>query len=83
MKGGVVERIAGGSELQAVLYAGDDVADLDAFDAVDRLAAKGLATVKVAVRGDETPAGLLDAADVVVEGPAGLVALLRGLGQAP
>jgi trehalose 6-phosphate phosphatase len=83
MKGGVVERIAGGSELQAVLYAGDDVADLDAFDAVDRLAAAGLATVKVAVRGDETPAGLIDAADVVVEGPAGLVALLRGLGQAP
>jgi trehalose 6-phosphate phosphatase len=80
MKGGTVERIAGESALEAVLYAGDDVADLDAFDAVDRLAAGGLATVKVAVRGAETPAALTAAADLVVEEPSGLVALLRGLG---
>jgi len=36
-------------------------------------------TVKVAVRGDETPAGLVDAADVTVGGPAGLVELLGRL----
>jgi trehalose 6-phosphate phosphatase len=81
MKGGAVERIAGESGLGAVLYAGDDVADLDAFGAVDRLAAAGLATAKIAVRGVETPAALTAAADLVVEGPRGLVALLRGLGE--
>jgi trehalose 6-phosphate phosphatase len=81
MKGGTVERIAGETDLEAVLYAGDDVADLDAFAAVDRLAAAGLATVTVAVRADETPAALMEAADVVVEGPQGLVDLLRRLGE--
>ncbi len=81
MKGGAVERIANGSALQAVLYAGDDVADLDAFGALDRLDAAGLATVKVAVRGEETPATLIEAADLVVGGPEGLVDLLRALGQ--
>jgi hypothetical protein len=35
--------------------------------------------VRVAVRGRETPRSLVDAADVVVEGPAGLVELLRTL----
>jgi hypothetical protein len=35
--------------------------------------------VKVAVHGRETPTALTDAADVVVDGPAGLVTLLRGL----
>lgn len=80
MKGGVVERIAGEADLEAILYAGDDVADLDAFDAMDRLAASGLGTVKVAVRGDETPVALMQAADVVVEGPPGLVELIRRLG---
>ena len=36
-------------------------------------------TVKVAVHGPETPAALTAAADVVVDGPAGLVGLLRRL----
>jgi trehalose 6-phosphate phosphatase len=79
MKGGALERIVGEHELQAVLYAGDDHADLDAFEALDRLAASGMQVVRVAVRGRETPRSLVDAADVVVEGPAGLVELLRTL----
>jgi trehalose-phosphatase len=79
LKGGAVERLAGEHALRAVLYAGDDHADLDAFGALDRLAGRGLLAVKVAVRGPETPRALLDAADVVAEGPAGLVDLLRQL----
>ncbi len=79
MKGGAVERIAGEHGLEAVLYAGDDHADLDAFAGLDRLAASGLLTVRVAVRGAETPATLIDSADLVTEGPAGLVELLRTL----
>ena len=77
-KGGVVERLAAGV-LQAVLYAGDDSPDIEAFDSLDRLRAAGLTTVKIAVSGPETPAELLAAADVVVEGPGGLVEVLREL----
>ena len=79
MKGGAVERIAGETGIEAVLYAGDDLADLEAFAALDRLRGRGLTTVKVAVRGAETPPPLLEAADVIVEGPEGLVAVLREL----
>lgn len=78
-KGDTVERLAGEHALEAVLYAGDDLADVHAFVAVDGLRARGLATAKVAVRGDETPSELIDAADLVVDGPVGLVDLLRGL----
>ncbi len=79
LKGGAVERLAGQHALETVLYAGDDHADLDAFRALDRLAGRGLLTYKVAVAGPETPAELVEAADVVVEGPVALVALLRQL----
>ena len=81
MKGGAVERLAREHELRALLYAGDDHADLDAFDALDRLIGSGdvRAAVRVAVRGPETPPTLLNAADVVAESPAGLVELLRTL----
>jgi len=79
LKEGAVERIVADERLDAVLYAGDDVADIRAFDALDRLAERGVRTVKVAVHGRETPDALTDAADVVVDGPAGLVTLLRGL----
>jgi trehalose 6-phosphate phosphatase len=79
LKGGAVERIVGETDLDAVLYAGDDLADLEAFAALDRQREAGRITVKVAVRSDETPAALVDAADVAVDGPEGLVALLRGL----
>ena len=76
MKGEAVERIAGELGLEAVLFAGDDRADVEAFHALDRLARRGVAAIRVAVRGDETPSELLDLADVIVEGPTGLVGLL-------
>jgi trehalose 6-phosphate phosphatase len=81
LKGGAVERLVGEHELEAVLYAGDDHADLDAFAALDRLSASEdvRATVRVAVRGPETPPAMVEAADVVVDGPEGLVDLLRTL----
>lgn len=78
-KGGAVERLAGENQLSAALFAGDDVADLDAFRALDGLADKGLLAIKVAVRGEETPGDLVDSADVVVDGPEGLVELLGQL----
>lgn len=79
LKEGAVERIVAEERLDAVLYAGDDVADIRAFEALDRLADRGIRTLKVSVHGRETPVALSDAADVVVDGPAGLVTLLRAL----
>ncbi|MCI0634386.1 MAG: trehalose-phosphatase [Actinobacteria bacterium] len=79
MKGSAVERLAREHGLRAVLYAGDDVADAEAFRALDDLAADGVHAVRVAVRGEETPEALVRAADVVVDGPSGLVELLRSL----
>ncbi|TMK30488.1 MAG: trehalose-phosphatase, partial [Actinobacteria bacterium] len=78
-KGGAVERLVGENHLSAALFAGDDVADLEAFRTLDSLAEKGLLALKVDVRGEETPQQLLDEATVLVEGPKGLVELLGHL----
>lgn len=79
MKGGAIERAVERHHLEAALYAGDDAADLDAFAGLDRLAARGIHAVRVAVRGAETPEGLLAAADEVVAEPSGLLELLKRL----
>ena len=63
----------------AVLFAGDDLGDLPAFDAVDDLRALGVPGVLVCSASDEGPATLRERADVVVDGPAGVVALLAHL----
>lgn len=76
-KGDVVEDLAAGCD--AACFVGDDVGDLPAFDALDRLAAKGLVTVKVAVDSEESAPGLLERADVVVDGSNGAIAWLRSL----
>lgn len=81
LKEGAVERIIRDHHVETVVYAGDDRADLLAFAALDRLGGSRLLAVafKVAVRGPETPEEILDAADLVVSGPTGLVRLLRRL----
>lgn len=76
-KGTVVEDLAAGAE--AVCFLGDDVGDLPAFDALDRLSGRGRTTVRVAVRSPETSPRLVERADVVVDGPAGALAWLRSL----
>ena len=67
------------ADLDAVAYVGDDLGDLPAFDGLDVLAARGVATVRVAVASDEAPPILLNRADHVVEGPAGAQSLLEEL----
>ncbi|MFG2791588.1 trehalose-phosphatase [Streptomyces sp. NPDC048419] len=62
----------------AVLYAGDDLGDLPAFSAVDRLRADGVPGLLVCSGSDEVTE-LRERADIVVDGPAGVVGLLRGL----
>jgi trehalose 6-phosphate phosphatase len=78
-KGAVVGREARTRSLGGCLYAGDDQADLAAFAALDELTTQGAATVKVAVRSEETPEELVDQADLVVERPQGLLDLLARL----
>lgn len=64
-------------DLDPVAYFGDDLGDLPAFDGLDRLAAHGVSTIRVAVDSAEVPPILRSRADVVVDGPAGAEALLR------
>jgi trehalose 6-phosphate phosphatase len=74
-KGQAVEELVRRHDLRAVLFAGDDATDLDAFDALDALPA----AVRVGVRSDEGPAAIVHRADLVVDGPEGFTAVLAAL----
>jgi trehalose 6-phosphate phosphatase len=65
-------------------FAGDDRGDLDAFAALARLNAEGRLqhAVRIAVGSAEAPPELLAQADLVVDGPAGLVSVLEALARA-
>ena len=74
-KGTAVQALLRTAGLTRALFAGDDTTDLDAFAAVEELEIG----VTVAVASHEAPPDLLARADLVVQGPAGLVELLRTL----
>lgn len=76
-KGTVVVDLA--EDLDPVAYFGDDLGDLPAFDGLDTLAARGVATVRVAVASSEAPPILLSRADHVADGPAAAQQLLGEL----
>ena len=78
-KRGALLSLCQGPAPSAVLFAGDDRGDLPAFDAVDALRARGVPGVLVCSDSEEGPPELRARADVVVDGPAGVVALLQGL----
>ena len=67
--------------VSAAVYVGDDTTDLDAFRALRALVQAGdlERTVCVAVGSDETPPELASEADMLVEGAAGVRALLEAL----
>ncbi|MCB0976433.1 MAG: trehalose-phosphatase [Acidimicrobiales bacterium] len=73
-KGTVLDHLADGAS--AVLYVGDDLGDVPAFDALERLHTSGVATVGVAVDGPELPAEVRSRVDLVVDGVDGVVDLL-------
>ncbi|MFI8088332.1 trehalose-phosphatase [Streptomyces sp. NPDC086080] len=62
----------------SVLYAGDDLGDLAAYSAVDKLRATGTPGLLVCSGSNEVTE-LRDRADVVTDGPSGVVRLLRTL----
>ncbi len=82
-KGQAVKNMLESSGLRAALYGGDDVTDLDAFDALDALEEDGQidVAVRVGVRSDEGPAAIVDRADIVVEGVRGFTGVLAHLAE--
>lgn len=74
-KGTAVRALLARTGLVHALYAGDDDTDLDAFAALEGLPVG----IRVAVASPEAPPALGRAADLVVDGPGELCALLRRL----
>jgi trehalose 6-phosphate phosphatase len=74
-KGTAVQALLVDRGLHRALYAGDDTTDLDGFRGLDGLEL----AVRVAVSSPEGPPELREAADLVVDGPAGAFELLRSL----
>jgi trehalose 6-phosphate phosphatase len=66
---------------RSVLFCGDDLGDLPAFAAVRALRARGVPGCAVASASQESPQ-VAAAADLVVDGPDGVVALLAALARA-
>ena len=75
----VTEVLAGAAACRLAVFAGDDRGDLAALDALRAWAAAApdRRAVGVAVDSTEVPPELLDAVDLTVTGPHGLVACLE------
>lgn len=65
---------------ESVLYAGDDLGDLPAYAAVDELRSNGTPGLLVC-SGNEEVRELSEKADVVVDGPEGVVRLLQAIAR--
>ena len=74
-KGLAVESALAEHHAGGVLFAGDDLGDLEAFEAVRRLRDQGLPTLLVCSSSNEQEA-LAELSDVVVDGPGGVLGLL-------
>jgi trehalose 6-phosphate phosphatase len=78
-KGDVLSKIVQNCGWHSVLYAGDDLGDLSAFAIVDKLRDHDrVAGIKVC-SGSAEAIKVADAADLVVDGPAGIMKLLTEL----
>ncbi|MBF6044199.1 trehalose-phosphatase [Streptomyces sp. NRRL B-1677] len=79
-KGAALTSYVRESGARSILYAGDDLGDLAAFAAVEKLRSEGLPGLLVC-SGSAEVAELADRADIVVDGPAGVVELLSALAE--
>jgi trehalose 6-phosphate phosphatase len=77
-KGVVVERLIEELEAGGFLFVGDDLGDVEAFEAVATLGKAGLPTLLVCSASEEQSA-LVPLSDVLVRGPEGVLDLLRQL----
>jgi trehalose 6-phosphate phosphatase len=80
-KGAGIESFLSDLDLDAALYVGDDVTDLDAFRTLGKLVEEGHLerAVRVGVASDEGPSEITTEADIVVSGPDGVRELLAAL----
>jgi trehalose 6-phosphate phosphatase len=78
---GIRRLLADQTQIDTALYVGDDLTDLDAFDALRALREDGALTTAlcVGVASDETPPRLAESADMLVDGPTGVRAMLSML----
>ncbi|MGA8847364.1 MAG: trehalose-phosphatase [Nocardioides sp.] len=79
-KGTAVTTLVEELDVEGFLFAGDDLGDLEAFEAVRDLARDGVATLLVCSSSEEENA-LQPLADVVVDGPQGVLELLAQLAE--
>jgi trehalose 6-phosphate phosphatase len=77
-KGVVVRNLAKETDAGGFLFAGDDLGDVEAFEAVAELRGQGMPTLLVCSASQEEST-LIELADVVVPGPDGVLDLLRRL----
>ena len=77
-KGAVVRTLVEELDAGAFLFAGDDLGDLEAFEAIAALREQGMPTLLVCSLSTEESA-LQELADVTVKGPDGVLDLLRQL----
>lgn len=76
-KGVAVHTLVDELDARGFLFAGDDLGDVEAYRALDELAARGLPVLRVCSASEEQNA-LAELADLVVPGPEGVLDLLRG-----
>ncbi len=77
-KGQVLQEVADAMAARQVIFAGDDLGDLPAFDAVDRMRAAGRGGLLICSASPEQDA-LVARADLVLDGPDAVAAWLGGL----
>jgi len=80
-KGVAIRRLLESTGARSVFYAGDDLGDLAAFRAIEEQRKTGLNAVLLATRSSGA-ADLIDAADIVVDDPSGVVTVLTALSDA-
>jgi trehalose 6-phosphate phosphatase len=77
-KGLVVERLVEEVDAQGFCFAGDDLGDVEAFEAVGTLAKEGMPTLLVCSASSEQSV-LVPMSDLIVHGPDGVMEFLRQL----
>jgi trehalose 6-phosphate phosphatase len=80
-KGVALRRLIESTGAKSILYAGDDLGDLAAFRAVEEHRQTGLRAVLIATRSSNATE-LIQAADIVVDDPTGVVTVLTALSDA-
>ena len=80
-KGQAVRELLRRTPVRAALFGGDDATDLDVFDLLGELRAEGTldTAICVGVRSDEGPPGIIERADLVVDGTPGFLQVLEVL----